>query len=83
MKNKCGDCHLCCEYFTIELTDVPQEALDYYSTWGISVQKVENKHVLAIYSPCKNLTEIGCSIYKKRPVYCREFNCGRIVDDGS
>ena len=80
MDDKCGGCHLCCTYFLINLTDVPEDALTFYKTWGIEYDQDENNTLLKIISPCRHLTETGCGIYKDRPLYCREFRCERNND---
>jgi Fe-S-cluster containining protein len=74
-KNSCGDCHACCQYFLITLTDVPDDALAFYRTWGIEMDRNGNSTLLKILSPCKHLTHGGCDIYDKRPTYCRQFEC--------
>lgn len=35
------------------------------------------------HTDCKNLTEKGCSIYKKRPATCKNFECGYISNNWS
>jgi Fe-S-cluster containining protein len=76
--NKCGNCKTCCEFFMVTLTDVPDEAKEFFKTWGVLMEETGNTTLLKIYSPCQHLTENGCSIYKKRPKYCREFRCNEI-----
>jgi Fe-S-cluster containining protein len=76
-RNKCGDCHLCCEYFMITLNDIPADALSFFKTWGIEVDHNCDSSLLKIYSPCQHLTVDGCDTYDSRPQYCREYKCDR------
>ena len=74
-KDNCNGCHLCCEYFLITLTDVPDDALEFFETWGIVVDDQGESKLLKIFSPCQHLTENGCNIYEQRPQHCREWFC--------
>lgn len=76
--NKCGECKTCCEFFIISLEDVPEDYKEFCRTWGILLEEQGNKTLLKIYSPCKNITNNGCLIYKKRPKYCRDFRCNEL-----
>lgn len=75
MKNKCGTCHTCCEWFLVTLTDVPDDAVEFFETWGAIVEKTGDCSLLKIYSPCKHLKKDGCDIYSKRPQFCKDYNC--------
>ncbi len=72
---KCKDCHLCCEYFIIPLSDIPDDIEEFFRVWGVTIVKDGESAVLKIYSPCQHLRAKGCAIYEKRPEYCRKFEC--------
>lgn len=73
--NKCGKCHLCCEYLLVPLSEIPDDAAEFFRTWGVVVGKSGDGAILKIYSPCQHFSGVGCAIYKKRPIYCREYEC--------
>lgn len=74
-KDRCGECHSCCEYFLITLNEVPDDFMAFVRTWGILFDKNGDAVLLKIFSPCQHLTSKGCDIYPDRPAYCREYNC--------
>lgn len=77
-RNSCGDCHLCCEYFTINMSDVPADAIAFWREWGaIADRQSGDDYLLKIFSPCRHLRKDGCEIYDRRPQFCRDFRCNR------
>jgi Fe-S-cluster containining protein len=80
MKNKCGTCHLCCEVFMLNVSDVPDDGREFFETWGCVIgDNCSGGTVLKLHHPCQYLTKEGCSIYKKRPKFCREYKCESIL----
>jgi len=75
VKDKCGECHSCCQFFLITLSEVPNDFMQFIHTWGISTDKNGDSVLLKIYSPCQHLTKDGCDIYQQRPIYCRDYQC--------
>jgi Fe-S-cluster containining protein len=82
-KDSCGDCHSCCEFFLITLTDVPDDAIAFFRTWGVIVESQGTSSLLKIYSPCRYFTGEGCSIYEHRPQYCRDYSCDELASQRS
>ncbi len=63
----CGDCRMCCENELVPLRD--EEV-------GYEVEMVGGLRFLAHNGrKCFYLTQEGCSIYARRPMICREFDC--------
>ena len=81
-KNKllCNNCAICCSYIVIpiktpkNLKDV--DRLIWYLYHNVEIYIYNNKDwVIKVDVPCKNLTKDKlCSIYKKRPLTCRDYN---------
>ncbi|MBN2584703.1 MAG: YkgJ family cysteine cluster protein [Planctomycetes bacterium] len=78
----CRDCDkMCCKYFTVP-TGKPEDEHDvdalvwYILHEGVSVFiDGEGDWYVNISSPCRKLGPDGlCTIYKKRPLICREHN---------
>jgi Fe-S-cluster containining protein len=70
MKNKCIRCGICCIYFEVEV--YPQDFLRFPGIHveddGITLKRAGER--------CPYLTNNNmCSIYKKRPNACREYDC--------
>lgn len=84
-KVPCGSCTLCCESELIVLHpdkgDRPQD----FETVLIN-HPLKGGLVFAIKpnddgsTRCRYLGPTGCTVYDKRPVLCREFDCRRLVE---
>jgi Fe-S-cluster containining protein len=77
----CGNCVHCCEYMsfgfsTSNLSDRQiEDKADYFRTRGCKVTAQGTIMVVAVFSPCPQLTKKGCGCYKNRPNLCRVYDC--------
>lgn len=78
-KVPCGSCLLCCKGEAIILHPEDGDDPSNYETitvphplgTGKMVQQIKT----TITGACMYLGKTGCTIYSKRPVICREFDC--------
>lgn len=71
----CGDCIECCVGLTPYLTPSEFESGEYIYTF---LSGPENKPCIAIprtQEGCIYLKDKKCTIYEKRPLACRQFDC--------
>ncbi len=74
----CIKCQACCKKFCMEVNgDAKTLELmaEFLQTWGFIIYPSEDdKYFYAIINhPCKHITKEGCSIYLKRPLYCKTY----------
>ena len=63
----------------LNVSDIPEEGRKFFKTWGCGVGKNDaGGMVLQLHHPCQYLSPKGCTIYKKRPQFCREYKCKRL-----
>lgn len=77
-ENRCGDCHKCCEHYTLELTELGGATLQFSRVWGVCSES--GFMSIEIEIPCQHLTKDGCDIYEDRPQTCRDFVCDRLME---
>ncbi len=80
MKNKCGDCHLCCIHYDLKITQMRPETISFARHWGVLGTSNDDSITLEIDEPCQHLTKDGCDDYENRPLTCREFNCDKMKE---
>lgn len=80
----CGTCTLCCRGESILIHPQDGDIAANYET--ITVPHPLSGHPVLMIKPkedgttvCRYLGPFGCSIYDKRPVICRSFDCRRLV----
>lgn len=65
----CTGCHECCRFFNIPLSPYETTWIEHEDTDGmIHIKKKPD-------GTCIYLKEGKCSIYNKRPIACREYDC--------
>ena len=75
---KCKQCSACCRYLLIWF-GIKKPGSD-YMRWinyheGVKVVKRGDFYAIRIDSKCSKLKGNQCSIYKRRPKMCKEYNC--------
>lgn len=70
-KIKCGGCTLCCHESVDLLPTEDHSAYDTYFDPEIGAWRLN----VGVDRKCIYLGEKGCTIYSKRPVKCRAFDC--------
>lgn len=77
--NRCGDCHKCCEHYSLEITNLQDQTLILSKVWGLA--SPDGCIMIDIQIPCQHLTSEGCKIYDDRPQTCRDFVCDILKED--
>ena len=79
MENKCLTCSRskCCESICLPLLwkGVDADTKRWIKYHGLSLKKVRGELYVDIDRKCSKLIDGKCSIYKKRPNVCREYDC--------
>lgn len=81
----CGTCTLCCQQEAIFLHPDEGDNLDNYE-WITVPHPLKAGQLAIMIAPrengstvCRYLGPFGCSIWNKRPLICREFDCRRFA----
>ncbi len=75
----CVECQECCKWLTFVL-DVPDREYftEVYEARGCEVTKDkvgDNRIIVKVPQVCQHLVEgVGCTIYEKRPRFCRAYD---------
>lgn len=70
----CKKCQECCKWLTFYLSvEFLTKFKDIYLVRGCKI----HDDILYVNAPCQHLTSKGCSIYHRRPLYCRIYD-GRV-----
>lgn len=75
----CLRCQKCCKSVAISLrhdpeSDMYRRVTEHYMAHGCTSMIFGNSLIISIPHICQHLTENGCSIYKNRPLVCREYD---------
>jgi uncharacterized protein len=81
MKKNCDNCNAeCCRYVVIEWAKPKTQADIEELKWFICHENInifideEDSLNVEFVTPCKYLKDNKCSIYKKRPLVCKEYS---------
>jgi len=72
----CLRCMECCKMIAVPAAINPDFAstAEFYEARGCSIVKTFSLPLVLIPYPCPHLTDIGCNIYKTRPLVCRVYD---------
>lgn len=72
----CLKCMECCKALAVQAPYCidNKEFVEFYQARGCSIIATKSLPIIVIDNPCPHLTERGCSIYHKRPEWCRLYD---------
>ena len=72
----CLKCMECCKVIAVRAAINPDfgPTTEFYEARGCSIVKTSSLPMVLIPYPCPHLTDIGCDIYKTRPLACRAYD---------
>ncbi len=78
--NLCKNCDNCCRYIALEIDKPTTKAEKENITWFLLHENIsvyighDNHWYVEFQTPCKALVKGHCSVYKKRPAMCRDYD---------